>query len=101
MHGTANVPATESGMSTAETGMSATTVATSAMLRPDWYSQEEQERRDGDPATHKAIIGPFFKNGGTFTICDEDAEPAGWRPKSAFALNFFRSQFFGRLGSRF
>ena len=80
MHCATNMPTTESGMSAAEAGVSttksavaaATAVTSSAMLRPHRHSEEKRERRDGHQATHtRVIISPFFRNGGSFTICDK------------------------------
>ena len=78
MHGTADMPATESDMAAAEASVptteprvaAPTAVASSATLRPQGHRQEERERRDGHQATHTdAIISPFFKCGRSFTNC--------------------------------
>ena len=46
-----------SSMTSAETGMaSAATVTASTMLRPDRYSQEKGERRDGHQAAHTGSL---------------------------------------------
>jgi len=57
----ANMPAAESTDVTTPEPASVTTpepgaVASSAMLRPERDSQEEDERRNGGPATHTQIV---------------------------------------------
>ena len=51
------MPAAETAMAAAKaTGVTTTATMTSTMLRPDGYSQEKRQRRDGPQATHTPTL---------------------------------------------
>ena len=51
----ASMSSAETAVSTGAAGMTAATVP-SAMLRPDRYSQQKDERRNGSQATHINLV---------------------------------------------